>query len=304
MYLMTAHRTLVGTDQRDHLVQVPCRMENVSKFARCEITQSGVLVGRGPLEAFQVEQTGHGVSFSRNGKYLCALSDQATLVPDREKRQEWESYALIPEDKIAKFLLSGNKSDAERFADMVATLHLEGRPVKLYCGAGQVPRPGFLNLDIALNAPGFFASNVDEYFVFPFAEMPWKLPDNSVDYIFHEDFIEHLSQLMQFQFLAETLRVLKPGCWHRVNTPNILASMKRHSNFREGFRGVYTGEQQWGHISIFSPLSLKEVAELVGYREVIFTTRHHGVSPFAEKDFRPAGDRDEVVGNIYADLLK
>ena len=58
---------------------------------------------------------------------------------------------------------------------------------------------------------------------------------------------------MQFQFLAETLRVMKPGSWHRVNTPNVITAMKLHSNFKKGFRGVYTGEEKWGHISIFSP---------------------------------------------------
>jgi hypothetical protein len=146
--------------------------------------------------------------------------------------------------------------------------------------------------------------NPDQYFIFPFADFPWGIPDNCVDFVFHQDFIEHISQLQQIQFLAETLRILKPGCYHRVNTPNLLTAMKRHSKFQDGFSGVYTGEQQWGHIALFSPFSLKEMAELVGYGEVVFTTKNQSVSPFAEAEWRPGLDRDPIVGNIFADLQK
>ncbi len=57
-------------------------------------------------------------------------------------------------------------------------------------------------------------------------------------------------------------------------------------------------------MAIFTHFSLKEIAELVGYSEVIFTTKNHGVSPFSENDIRPLSDRDDLVGNIYADLRK
>lgn len=162
----------------------------------------------------------------------------------------------------------------------------------------------FLNLDIVLGAWDFSISNSNEYFVFPFADMRWDLPDNCVDYIFNEDFIEHIDQTGQFQFLAETLRVLKEGCWHRINTPNLITAMKLHSDFKKGFDGVYTGERRLGHLAIYSPSSLAEMARTIGYREIVFTTRNHGVSPYAVPDFRPQADRDDMVGNIYADLLK
>ena len=46
------------------------------------------------------------------------------------------------------------------------------------------------------------------------------------------------------------------------------------------------------------------MAELIGYKEVVFTTKNHGVSSHAVKDARPGRDRDPILGNIYADLLK
>lgn len=310
MYLMSGNRTLIGTDATGNIVQLEPSDDNVPKLLHFETHKHGDVITYGPLRDYRVEVFPHGMAFIRNKKYLRAVRGSTKTVTDADARSPWETFGTIPEDKISSFIEAMKSigracgGDAGRLSADVQKLRAEGKPVKVHFGCGQVPRSGFLNVDIALGAPNFFINNFNEYYVFPFGDVAWDLPDNCVDYIFHEDFIEHITQLMQIQFLAETLRVLRPGCWHRVNTPNVLAAMKRHSTFKEGFRGVYTGEKQWGHISIFSPWSLKEMAELVGYREVVFTTRHHGVSPYAERDYRPGPDRDEILGNIYADLLK
>jgi hypothetical protein len=192
----------------------------------------------------------------------------------------------------------------ERFRQVVTTLISQGRPIKLYCGAGLVPRPGFINLDRVMMAPRFALSNPEQYFIFPFVDHAWPVPDNCVDYIFHEEFIEHISQFKQIQFLAETRRVLKPGGWHRVNTPNRITTMKQLSDFGKGYAGVWTGEAKWGHISVLAPSALKEIAEMVGYREVVLTARNQGRSPFAERDLRPLREGDEADAHIFADLLK
>jgi hypothetical protein len=214
---------------------------------------------------------------------------------------------VLLETAEASSLSSFGKShdqEISKFNQKIASLTIKKDPIKLQFGCGLQPRPGFLNLDLRVLAPAFAINYPDQYFIFPYADMPWGIPDNCVDYIFHEDFIEHITQLQQIQFLSEALRVLKPGCYHRVNTPNLITAMKKHSKFKEGFAGVYTGESSWGHISIFSPNYLKEIAELVGYSDVVFTTKNHGVSPFAEYDLRPGPDRDDILGNIYADLRK
>ena len=46
------------------------------------------------------------------------------------------------------------------------------------------------------------------------------------------------------------------------------------------------------------------MASIIGYRHVFFTAKSHGTSPHAIADTRPGGDRNELVGNIFADLLK
>ncbi len=198
------------------------------------------------------------------------------------------------------------EQEMQAFSNRVFNLIHTGQPVRIYTGCGTSPAAGFINIDIApMLRPEDTRFDDREYFFFPFADVPWPIPDNCVDHIFNEDFIEHLNQKQQFCFLAETLRVLKPGCWHRVSTPCLIQSMRRHSHFQAGLRGVYTGEwDQWGHQVLFTHRSLEETAKLTGYREVLFNQKNQGVSPFRGTDNRPWDDRDALFGNIYADLMK
>ena len=193
------------------------------------------------------------------------------------------------------------------FSARVLNLLEAGHPVKIQVGFGWTPAPGFVNLDIAPLLPeGDDRFAGVDVFYFPYADMPWPIPANCIDYICHEDFIEHISQKQQVCFLAETLRVLQEGCWHRVNTPCLNASMNRNSRFEHGMAGVYTGEwDNWEHINLFTRHSLEEMAKLVGYRDVVFNLKNQGVSPHRlTQEVRPSDDRDPLTGNIFADLLK
>jgi predicted SAM-dependent methyltransferase len=199
-------------------------------------------------------------------------------------------------------------TELNAFAAKVAELTQRGVPIKIYPGCGDTVARGFLNLDVAVH-PNLRADDprweTCDMFIFPFADMPWPIPDNSCDFIFHEDLFEHLTQKQQFGFLAETLRVLKPGEWHRVNTPCLDASMRRHSRFQEGFNGVYFQEwDQHGHISLITRGMLSEMAKMIGHREVFFNLRNQSVSEHRYIDCRPGPDRDAIVGNVFADLLK
>ncbi len=131
------------------------------------------------------------------------------------------------------------------------------------------------------------------------------LPDESVDVIFHKDFIKHLNQKNTVIFLAETLRVLKKRGVHRVNTPSLLSSMRDHSDFKKGIQGVYAHEWDYAlHFNILTPDYLKELGFMVGYKEVIFTGRNQSTCKLVTLEYRPdPRDRPED-GNIFADLIK
>lgn len=116
---------------------------------------------------------------------------------------------------------------------------VEAKEIKLLFGCGPRVLRGWVNIDLALEPyeqylkyygdvfypPVLRGDETDFYAIYITKEL-LPLPDRSVDVIFHEDFLEHLDQRSQMVFLAETLRVLKHGGIHRVNTPDLKASMR------------------------------------------------------------------------------
>ncbi len=109
------------------------------------------------------------------------------------------------------------------------------RVPKLHFGCGPRVLKGWVNIDLAYEPfekylqfygekyyPAEIRADRSEFYAIDITKTGLPLPDDSVDVIFHEDFMEHLNQRDQIVFLAETLRVLRPGGVHRVNTPNLL----------------------------------------------------------------------------------
>jgi hypothetical protein len=190
---------------------------------------------------------------------------------------------------------------------------------QLHFGCGPRVLKGWINIDLAfepyenylqyytdVHYPPEIRGDLDDFYALDFRERGLPIPSNSVDLIFHEDFIEHLSQKEQVLFLAETFRVLKAGSIHRINTPHLLTSMQRHSDFEKGFEGVYV--EEWDrhvHLNILTPSLLEELARLIGYSKITFTKKNEsqarGMLPL---EYRPAADRSETDGNIFADLIK
>lgn len=189
---------------------------------------------------------------------------------------------------------------------------------KIHFGCGPRVLKGWINIDLSyepyekyLQSYGetFYPQSIrgdrSDLYAFDITKCGLPLPDDSVDIIFHEDFIEHLNQRDQVLFLAETKRVLKKGGIHRVNTPNILSSMRDHSEFQKGFSGVCIDEwNRWEHINVLTPNLLTELALMVGYLSVIFNSRDKSFGcEYLPLEYRPGFDRSED-GNIFADLIK
>lgn len=200
--------------------------------------------------------------------------------------------------RVKKDRRNQNK-DVER----LRSTYIAYNPLLLHIGCGSRVLENWVNIDLSI-AHTQKEAWPENFFAFNMFETGLPLPDNSVDGIFHEDFMEHLDQKEQVLFLAETLRVLKPGSIHRVNTPDLSESMKIHSDFKSGKSGVYVDEwDDWGHKNILTKDYLKEIALLIGYREVVFNSRNESLSKKIPKELRPGDDRAEG-GNIFADLIK
>jgi predicted SAM-dependent methyltransferase len=293
-FLQTAHGTFLASDENASLIHIPATNNDDPRLIKVGYSGTIRLPDSSPLSAYALKANYNGYSFSGHGLYLCAAPGHLHVEAARPEAKAWETF----------YLRADCIRDEDRFRRVVHARMANRQPVLVHCGTGPRILPGFLNVDRFRYNVTTTGVNSDEIFTFPFADGAWNIPDHSVDYIYHEDFIEHIPQLQQIQFLAETFRVLKPGSFHRVNTPDLIEAMKVHSHFQQGFDGVYTGEMQWGHVALFSQMALKEIAEMVGYSHVVFTTRSHGISPFAVEDTRPWTDRDAILGNIYADLRK
>lgn len=192
------------------------------------------------------------------------------------------------------------------------------KEIKLHFGCGPRVFKGWINVDLAyVPYHNFMQYYTDKYYpekirgdktdfyAIDVTKTGLPLPDNSVDVIFHEDFLEHLNQRDQLVFLAETYRVLKPGGVHRVNTPDLLSSMNEHSDFSKGISGVYIDEwDRHRHLNILTTTILHEMALMVGYREVTFNSRDHSRSQLLPLEYRPDPNDRAESGNIFADLIK
>ena len=97
---------------------------------------------------------------------------------------------------------------------------------------------------------------------------------------------------------------LKKGCVNRIVTPDLIGSMKRHSNLKDGFSGVYQNEwTKWGHKNILTRQYLEELAKFVGYSKVVFNDKDKSISKLMPVDTRPEDDRKNSEC-IFCDLIK
>jgi len=188
---------------------------------------------------------------------------------------------------------------------------------KLHFGCGPRILKGWVNIDLKYHSYKKYREYIDEkyypeeirgdksdFHAFDVTQSVLPFADNSVDVIFHEDFLEHLDQKGQMLFLSETCRVLKAGGVHRVNTPDLCASMRANSNFGKGFVGVFVEEwEKHGHLNVLTPTMLEEMALMVGYSEVLFSDRDRSLSKDVPVEYRPSPREPHRV-NIFADLVK
>ncbi|MBK7953705.1 MAG: methyltransferase domain-containing protein [Candidatus Accumulibacter sp.] len=83
--------------------------------------------------------------------------------------------------------------------------------MKIHLGCGSNYLDGWVNLDLDSPVADTHAD----------LRNPLPYPDASVDFIFNEHFLEHLSREQGVVFLRECRRVLKPGGVFRVSTPDL-----------------------------------------------------------------------------------
>ena len=221
---------------------------------------------------------------------------------------------------VAAFLEAGCRPPAADDSAERSRLHTvssEIEPVRLHVGCGPRVLKGWLNVDFAFEPfedylqyygdrfypPELRGDRTDFFAIDVTRGLP--LPDESVDVVFHEDFLEHISQRDAVGFLADVRRVLVPGGVHRVSTPDLAASMRDHSQFDRGRDGVHFDE--WDshcHLHLLTRSYLSELAKLTGYSDVIISRRDSSIAAGLPREYRPDPTDRPEDGNIFADLIR
>jgi len=198
--------------------------------------------------------------------------------------------------RVARLAARAALSDPGRawFSRRLRVLAARTSPVRLHLGCGPRILPGWINIDIGLHAD----VTLD-------LRRPIPLPDDSVDYVFTEDFIEHLPYRSGKAVLAECARLLRPGGALRLATPDLHrfaeAYLERSDRalawYRQEFPGVVThgqmfnaGMRAWGHQFLYDEETMRSVLEPLGFdvRRVEFGESDHAA--FRGLEVRDAGE--------------
>ena len=153
--------------------------------------------------------------------------------------------------------------------------------IKLHLGCGRNLLGGWINTDSKTSLQGCDYLDVTEKFPYD---------DNSVDYIFSEHMIEHISlQDGKFQ-LEESFRVLKSGGKIRISTPDLKFLIELYTDNKTDLQKRYIDYtvnhpaynvsigidtfiinnfvRDWGHIFIYDKKILKTLLESIGFTDV------------------------------------
>jgi predicted SAM-dependent methyltransferase len=152
---------------------------------------------------------------------------------------------------------------------------------RLQLGAGEHPRPDWLNTDLHDYGRG------DEL-VYLDVRKPFPVPDESFDFVYSEHVIEHLTYAEGQHCLRETLRVLKPGGRTRVATPSLERLTALYDGGEIGERYVHWAVdtlepevqaalpgvvinnffRSWGHRFVYDPDTLRHALHEAGFVEI------------------------------------
>lgn len=91
--------------------------------------------------------------------------------------------------------------------------------MKLHLACGTNILSGWTNVDLETQSVDIIQHDLTQ---------PWPFPNSSVDFIYSEHFIEHLSQADASAFVAECFLKLKPGGTVRISTPSLSRLVRQY----------------------------------------------------------------------------
>lgn len=128
-------------------------------------------------------------------------------------------------------------------------------------------------------------------------------PDNSFQWGYSEDFLEHCTQAESLIFLSEAYRTLRPGGVLRVSTPSLPGVLRRHHRSSDYHGAIACRDEaytMWHHLHFYSFESLSTVARHIGFSRVTQCEYGKGEYPLLLQESRPT----QADLNLVVELTK
>ncbi|MCC5944604.1 MAG: methyltransferase domain-containing protein [Bernardetiaceae bacterium] len=129
-------------------------------------------------------------------------------------------------------------------------------------------------------------------------------PDNTFEFGFSEDMVEHLMQSDSILFLTEAYRTLKKDGVLRLSFPGLEGVLKKHypdSSYDTAREAQAEAYHRYHHLHFYSREEMKTVAQHIGFREVKYV--EYGKSEHPE--LCGLDTRESQIGlNSYFELIK
>ena len=100
---------------------------------------------------------------------------------------------------------------------------------------------------------------------------PLHCPNNIADGVYSGHMLEHLYPSHAYQLLSEIFRILKPGCWLRINVPDLKKAVNYYNsrvqldNYKYKAEAISNCTQNYGHHSAWDAELLTYALGLQGF---------------------------------------
>ena len=147
----------------------------------------------------------------------------------------------------------------------------------LNLGSGPNEIENWINADFFPNLfPHFY--RIRMFFNPPYWMLDLRYPVNCNNDVFDGIYcghtLEHLTLSDASNLLCEVYRILKPGCWLRINVPDLEEYVKYYigenvdelfHNYSTGAEAIHDLTQEWGHLSVWDETLLTKKLQTIGF---------------------------------------
>jgi predicted SAM-dependent methyltransferase len=200
-------------------------------------------------------------------------------VPQRLRRALPEPLKAIVRSGLAAMRLDSPATARRKARQYLASR--KGKPACLHLGCGPAVMDGWLNVDLTRTKPQVVACDLRKGLPF--------LADETIDFIYHEHFFEHLDRRSGRRLMEECCRVLKKSGSIRIALPDLDHSIRSYlagysdeeGEFADQRRALY-GDQLlgtpgealdmalrgWEHRFVYGEKDIVRMMELNGFTNV------------------------------------